>query len=189
MNKRNFPLVDFLILLIGELIVSLLVIGGYLIADLILESVQFTYRVITGVLLGSMVTVANYVFMIMSINKQINRFIELRGSAEMDDEAAQKFASENSAPIQAAITFSFVIRTVTMLATLAVAFILDFFAPIATVIPLLAFRPIITVSELVRARITAKKISYITTEFTDITDSAADALPDGELTSEKESDE
>ena len=184
MKKRNFPLFDFLSLAVGELLVSLLVVAGYLIAALISESVEFTYRVITGALLGSLVTLANYLFMILSINKQVNRFIELRGNAAMDEESAKKFASENSASIQAAISLSFIIRTVTMLITLAVAFLLDCFAPVATVIPLLAFRPIITVTELLRARWAGKKDAPITAEFTDITDAATDTTAD-----EKESDE
>ena len=175
-------------LAIGELVVSLLVVSGYLIADLLFDGVEFTYRVITGVLLGSLVTIANYVFMIMSINKQLNRFIELRGNAEMDDDAAKKFASENSAPIQKAISLSFIIRTVTMLATFVVAFLLDCFSPIATVIPLLAFRPILTIGELIKSKFASKKV-YIAADFTDITDASADSLPDTETTNEKESDE
>jgi len=164
MKKQKFPSTELLILAVGELIVSLLVIGGYLIADLAIEGEQFTYRVFTGLLLGSVVTIANYMFMILSVNRQINRFIELRGSAEMDDEAASKFAKENSAPIQTAITLSFIIRTVTMLAALVIALLLDFFAPIATVVPLLAFRPIISVGEIFRAKLSRADSSLSETD-------------------------
>ena len=163
MNKQKFPSTELLILAVGELIVALLVIVGYLVADTVIEGEQFTYRVFTGLLLGSVVTIANYLFMILSVNKQINRFVELRGSAEMDDEAAAKFAKENSAPIQTAITLSFIIRTASMVVTLVIALLLNCFAPIATVIPLLAFRPIITVGELVRAKL-AKKDNALQSE-------------------------
>ena len=72
----------------------------------------------------------------------------------MDEEEAQKFAEENSMPIQNAMKLSFIIRTVSMLAALVVAFILDWFNPIATAIPLLAYRPLLTLIETIKGKVT-----------------------------------
>lgn len=158
MKKKQFPTLELLILAIGEIIVSLLVILGYLISAMVFEGAEFSYKVITGVALGSLVTIANYLFLNISVNRAVNRFLDLRGDAEMDDEAAAKFAEQNSAPIQNAIRTSFILRTLSMLATLVVAFVFDCFAPLATVIPLLCFRPIITLGEILRVRAAKKEI-------------------------------
>ncbi len=156
--KNNKPSIDIALLALCELAVAVLVIAGYAVADMAFD-IKFSYRVITGAALGTAVTVLNYVFLTLSVNRAINRFIRLRGNSEMDDEAAEKFAKENSAPIQTAIMLSFIIRTATMLATLILAFILDWFEPLATVIPLLAFRPIIMAIELLRSKFSKEKSS------------------------------
>lgn len=186
MKKRTFPTVELIILALGELIVSLLVVGGYLLCDLIFEAelFDFSYRVITGVLLGSIVTVFNYLFLCISVNRAVNRFLELRGDREMDEEEAAKFAAENSMAIQNAIKTSFIIRTVSMLAALIVAFVLDWFAPLATVIPLLMFRPIISFGERIRQRFDkTPELVLDETEYTEINEEAAE-----ENESEKESE-
>lgn len=136
---------------IGEVIVSVLVVLGFLLADM-LDFLAFDYRVITGAILGGAVTVANYALLTLSVNREVNKYLELRGTGEMSDEEAEKFASENSMPIQNAIKLSFIIRTVSMLATLVAAFLLDMFNPIATAIPLLAFRPLLSAIEIVKGK-------------------------------------
>ena len=55
--------------------------------------------------------------------------------------------------VQNAIKISFILRTASMLVALVIAFLLDRFDPIATAIPLLAFRPLITVIEIVKGKI------------------------------------
>ena len=70
----------------------------------------------------------------------------------MSDEEAEKFAAENSMPIQNAIKTSFIVRTASMLATLVIAFLLDWFNPLATAIPLLAFRPLLSAIELIKGK-------------------------------------
>ncbi len=182
MKKRNLPIAEIAILAVGELIVSLLVVGGYLLCDLIFEAelFDFSYRVITGVLLGSCVTVLNYLFLCISVNRAVNRFLALRGDAEMDEEEAAKFALENSMPIQNAIKTSFIIRTVSMLAAFIVAFVVDWFAPLATVIPLLMFRPIITVGGLIRQKFNKTPEIFLgDSEYTEINEN-----PDEEKESE-----
>ena len=177
MNKKLFPSTNTLILTLGELLVSLLVIGGYLIVDLIFETDYFSYRVITGAVLGSAVIVLNHLFLTVFLNRAVNRFMEKRGTAAMDDEEAARFAAENMASIKSTITVSFIARTVSMLAALVVAFILDWFAPVATVIPIVAFRPILTVSSIIRSRRTASLIpGGLETSFTELSEDGEAAV-------------
>ena len=151
MNNK-LPKRDIVFLAIGELIVALLVILGFLAAQG-LGYGQFSYRVITGSLLGGLVTILNYVFLILSVNSAIDNYLALRGNREMSDEEAEKFAAEHAMPVQNAIKTSFIIRTVSMLLALVVAFLLDWFDPIATAVPLLAFRPLLTAIEIIKGKI------------------------------------
>ena len=145
------PSFDIALLTLCELAVATLVVIGYLVADAAFD-IEFTYRAITGAVLGVLVTVLNYVFLTLSVNRAVNNYLELRGTREMTDEEAEKFARENSAPIQNTIKTSFIVRTFTMLAALVVAFVLDWFSPLATAIPLLAFRPLLSAIETVRMK-------------------------------------
>ena len=153
LKMKNKPSIDITLLTVCELAVALLVIFGYVIADVAFD-VPFSYRVISGAALGVAVTVANYIFLTLSVDRAIKNYLALRGDREMSDEEAEKFAQENSAPIQNAMKASYLIRTFTMLAALVVAFLLDVFAPIATAIPLLAYRPLLYVIELLKGKIT-----------------------------------
>ncbi len=151
MKKNSVPKRESLILLVGEIIVSLLVILIYLLVDLVSEY-SFSYTVVTGVLLGSAVTVLNFLFLSLSVNKAIDSFLEERGEREMSEEEAEQFANEHSMKIQNSVKTSFIIRTVSMLAALVLAFILDWFDPLATAVPLLMFRPIISAGEAIRKK-------------------------------------
>ena len=135
-----------LIIALGELIVSLITVAVYLLIK------RFTYKVVTGVLLGSLVTVINFLILSISVNRAINKYLEKLAEAEPDEEEAEKFAAENAAAIRLAATGSYVARTVIMFATLIAAFLIEQFDVLATLIPLLAFRPIIYLSELIRKR-------------------------------------
>jgi len=151
MNENKLPKSEVLTLTIGEVIVGVLVVSGFVIADA-LGFYEFDYRIITGALLGILVTVLNYLFLTLSVNRAVNNYLALRGDREMSDEEAEKFAAENSMPIQNAIKTSYITRTVTMLAALVVAFVTKWFNPLATAIPLLAFRPLISLSEIIRQK-------------------------------------
>lgn len=142
---------DILPLTIGEIIVMLAVYLGAAVLDL-LGVVKFDPRVISGAWLGAVVSIVNYIFLILSVDRAVNNYIALRGDREMTEEEADKFAAENSAPIQNAIKISFLIRTFSMLATLLVAFILEWFNPLATAIPLLAFRPLLSIIEMIKGK-------------------------------------
>ena len=154
MNREKESALDITLLTLGEAIVSLLVVGVYLLCDLIFDADfwTFSYRVVTGAVLGSAVTVANYALLTLSVNKAIKNFLTLRGTRQMDEEEAARFAQENSMQIQNAIKVSFIVRSASIVITLVIAFILEWFAPLATVIPLLAYRPILTVCEIIKSK-------------------------------------
>ena len=114
---------------------------------------HFSFKVITGALLGSAVTVANFIFLAVSVNRAVDRYLELRGTREMDEEEAEKFAIENKASLMAAQKISYIVRMLSIALTLVLALLLrDVFDVIATVVPLLMLRPMLTVSQLVKAK-------------------------------------
>ena len=146
MQNKNSGFGDIAALCIGELAVSVLTVAVFTLLNF------FSYKVITGVILGSLVMIFNYIFLVISVNKAVNRFMVLRGDGEMSDEEAEKFAAEHTMEIQNASKLSFVIRTFTMMGALVLAFISKQFDVIATVIPLLSFQPILIISELLRKK-------------------------------------
>ena len=141
MKNKNSGLSEILSLCVGEIAVSALTVLGFLLLNL------FTYKVITGVVLGSLVAILNYAFLVITLNRAADRFMELRGEGEMDDEEAEKFAAEHAMEFQNISKLSFVIRTFTMLGALVVAFLTKQFDVVATVIPLLCFQPILIISQ------------------------------------------
>lgn len=151
MKKNNAHYKETAILALGEIIVCAIVVLGFFISNLIFET-GFTYRIFTGAILGAVVSVANFFGLSWSVNRAVDRFIALRGQREMTEEEALKFTAEHSMRIQNSIRTSFIIRVVSMLAALVLAFVLDWFAPLATAIPLLAYRPILVIGEAVRRR-------------------------------------
>lgn len=147
MNKENLPRFEIAALLIGELLVSLAVVGVFLIIG------KFSYSVATGVLLGSAVTVLNFLILAISTSRALDKVMARRPEGEMDEDEAAEFAAKNQNEIQNAVKISYLVRTFTMLATLVVAFLMkEHFNVIATVIPLIMFRPIISISELFKRR-------------------------------------
>lgn len=149
--KNNSTLRETSILTLGELIVSLLTVGGFALAGLAFEINILS--VVLGAVLGSLVTVLNYFFLSLSVNRSVDKYLELRGESEMTDEEAAIFTAKHSMQIQNAIRTSFLIRLISMVAALVVAFVfLNVFNPLATAIPLLAYRPILTVSEIIRKK-------------------------------------
>ncbi len=151
MKNKNLPFYETAFILLGEIIVSLIVCGVYLIIG------KFSYKVVTGVTLGSCVMVLNFLFLAISTNRAFDKAVEMRGGKEMDEEEADKFTEAHTAELNNAVKLSFIIRTFTMLAALIVAFILDEFDVIATVIPLLMLRPIIMVEALLREKFKKKE--------------------------------
>ena len=149
MKKTKLPLYETLSMIIGEVITSLIVCAVFLIVK------KFDLSVLLGVLLGSLVTVANFIFLMVFTNRAIDKAMAERGDGEMSDDEVAEFTAKHQANIQAAVKLSYVIRTLCIAASLVVAFLLDgVFNVIATVVPLLMFRPILTVSQLIKTKIT-----------------------------------
>ena len=145
MENNKFPKKEFIILSVGEAICALLTVLVFLAVDLT-NIIEFTfdYSVITGAILGVAVIVLNFLFLSVSVNKAVDEYMALRGDKEMTDEEAEAFAAKNSGLIQNAIKKSFVIRMSSIAAALVVAFLTGWFNPVATVIPILAYQPILT---------------------------------------------
>lgn len=147
MKNKSLALFETALILLGEIIVSLLICGVCLIFD------WFSYKIVTGVVLGSAITTLNFLFLALSTSRAFDKAVEARGTREMDEEEIEKFTEEHQRNMNNAVKLSFIVRTLTMLATLVVAFILDYFNVLATLIPLLMLRPIITVEALIREKL------------------------------------
>ena len=152
--KKISNIYEIMIILIGEIIVSALTAGVYLIVEAVTGNDAFTYRVITGAALGTAVVVANYAFLSIAVTRAINKVMSLRPEGEMTEEEIIEFSEENQGIIKNAAAKSYIVRTLSMLATFILTFTLldEWFAVVATVVPLLAFRPIIMVGEIFRKR-------------------------------------
>ena len=147
MKNSKFPIIETLILLIGEIIVSAVICGVYLLIN------KFSYKVITGVALGTAVTVLNFIILAISTSRAFDNALLARGTRQMSDEEAEQFASEHQKDLSNAVKLSFIIRNFTMLAALVLAFILDTFDVIATLIPLLLMKPILIVGALIKQKL------------------------------------
>ena len=148
-DKQNYS--EVMRLLVGEIVVSVLTVLGAFAISLFTDFV-FDFKAITGVILGTAVTVLNFLFLSVSVNSAVKGYLEIRGSREMTDEEAERFTQENSMVIQNKIKTSFIIRTLTMLAALILAFLTGLFNPLCTAIPMLMFRPLIYISELLKGK-------------------------------------
>ena len=143
-------------LAVGELAVALLVFLGFLIAKAAGAEVTL-YKAVTGALLGGAVTVANFLILSVGINRAINRFVDERGTDEMDDETAEKYAKEHGVAVQNAMMKSYMFRMLLMIGALVLAGVSGWFNVIATVIPLLMYRPILYAVEFIKTKVSAKR--------------------------------
>lgn len=150
-KEKNPVLEQTVAVAIGEGIVCLLILLGYLIYDLA-SAYVFSYKVLTGALLGALVIVANFYFLARSVDRATLRALESRPDREMSEEEIEKWTSEQRAGLENAIKLSFIIRMASMLVALILAFLLPIFDVIATLIPLVMLRPILMVAELVRSK-------------------------------------
>ena len=117
MENKKSTTQNILRLIAGELILSAAVVAVFAILG------EYSYKVITGVLLGSTAAIANFVFLTVTINRAVDRFMALRGDGEMSEEEADAFAAKNTGEIQNAQKLSFLLRTFTLLGALVLAFI------------------------------------------------------------------
>lgn len=173
MNQNKLPKREITILALGEVIVGALISAIYLLLG------KFNYTVPLGSILGGAVTVFNFVFLSIAVNKAIddamkayearqaeksaasNEESSIQNTSEINenedgvdpyDDDAAKFARENSAKITNAVKTSYLVRTASVVVTLVLAFITKQFNVLATVIPLLCMRPLLTVSEILRKK-------------------------------------
>ncbi len=137
---------------IGELIAAALTVLGFFICDIAFGT-GFSYTVMAGAALGYGVIVTNFFFLSLSVNRAVDRYLTERGTREMSEEEAEKFTQEHSMAIQNSIKTSYIIRTLSMVATLIVAFLLQgIFNPLAAAIPMLCYKPVLSLGELVRRK-------------------------------------
>ena len=147
MKNDKLPVYEIASIVIGELLTSLIVCSIFLIIK------KFDYSVLLGALLGSAVTVINFVFLILTTNRAIDKALAERGEGEMSEEEAREFAVKHQAGLQAAVKISYIVRTLSMVAALVLSFLLKgIFNVIATLVPLLMLRPILTVSQLIKKK-------------------------------------
>ena len=158
MEKKNklSEYVDTLWLAIGELIVAILVLAGFLAARALGAEIT-VYKVITGALLGGLVTVGNFLILSISVNRAVNGYINERGDKEMTEEEADEYAKNNAMKVQLAMTKSYFVRMLLMVGALVVAGVTKQFNVLATAIPLLMYRPILYVTEFIKVKMNAKR--------------------------------
>ena len=150
-KKDRGPLGDILPVIIGEALVALTVCLGFLLADLV-GLYNFELRIISGALLGGAVIVGNHLWLALTVDKKLKEYMEIRGNREMNEEEADAFVQRHSAAIQRAMATSTIVRTVSIFATLILAFVTGWFNPLATAIPMFALRPILYATELIKSR-------------------------------------
>lgn len=150
-KEKNPVLYETLRILIGEALAALLTVGVFWILSLF-SVCKFDYTIITGALFGALVIVANFFFLARSTDKIALEALEARGKGEMSEEEIEKFTKEHAAKMNNAIKLSFLLRMGSMIAALVIAFITKWFHPVATLVPLLMLRPVLTVSGLFRRK-------------------------------------
>ena len=143
-KKNNY--IDTLYLAILEGITAAIIVLVYL----AIGRLQST--VILGAILGAIVTVINFLILSVTVNNAINKYLALRGDKELSEEEAEKFAKQHSVKIQNAITKSYILRTALMFGALVLAFITKWFDPLAALIPLLMYKPLIYVIEIIKRK-------------------------------------
>ena len=150
-NKESNILTDVLPLTVGELIAAGLVTLGGLALDYA-GVYSFSSAIPLGAILGAIVTVINYLVLIISLDAAVKKYLDLRGERQMSEEEAEAFAKAHTGAVQKTIARSTVLRTASIVGCLLIAFLTGLFNPIATILPLIAYRPILTVVELIRAK-------------------------------------
>ena len=151
-NKNKLSAyIDTVWLALGEAIVAALISVVYLLIG------KFDYTVITGATLGGAVTVINFLILSIGVNRAINQFVKERGKGEMDEEEADKYAKEHGMAVQNAMMKSYMLRMILMIGSLVLAGISGWFDIIATVIPLLMYRPILYVTEFIKTKLNTKR--------------------------------
>ncbi len=144
-NKSASPVGDILFLAVGELAASVCIVAVFLLLG------RFDWRVLTGCFVGGALTVLNFAVLSVSVNRAVDRVMAGQKEALSEEEAAA-FGEMHSAEIQKSVRASYLVRQIVLVAVLVTVFVLDVCNVIAALIPLLLFRPILTVREIFRAK-------------------------------------
>lgn len=154
MKKNKFPIAETLIVTGGELIAA--AITCFII--IAIRGWEVHYSIFTGSALGIAVMIANFIFLIISTNTALDRAMAERENREYTEEEAEEFAKKHKAKIALVSRVSYILRTATMIGALVVAFLIkdgmgeNVFNVIATLVPLIAFYPIIFVTQIILQR-------------------------------------
>ena len=154
MKKNKFPIAETLIVTGGELIAA--AITCFII--IAIRGWEVHYSIFTGSALGIAVMIANFIFLIISTNTALDRAMAERVNREYTEEEAEEFAKKHKAKIALVSRVSYILRTATMIGALVVAFLIkdgmgeNVFNVIATLVPLIAFYPIIFVAQIILQR-------------------------------------
>ena len=152
-KKGKSPFADLVPIIIGELAMAILTVLAFLVLDLSGAYRDFEYyKIILGAILGAIVIIVNHGVLIFSVDRKINKFVSEHPDGDMDDEAIAAITKKQTTEIQTAMKLSSMARTASMLIVLVIAFITGWFSPIATAIPMLALRPILMVTELIKSK-------------------------------------
>ena len=149
MKKNDLPTLELTVLGVGEIICAILTNIIYLVVSYFSDSVLYSYKVITGSLLGAVVIFLNFLFLAISTTKVLREAREARGTREMTDEEIDEFVKEHQRRYDVMVKTSFIVRNISMIATLVVAFLLDCFDVIATLVPLVMYRPLLAVAGMI----------------------------------------
>ena len=71
----------------------------------------------------------------------------------MDEEEAEAYAKKHGMAVQNAMVKSYIFRMVMMIGMLVLAMISGWFSPLATVIPLLMYKPVLYTEELIKSKL------------------------------------
>ena len=150
-TKLNGFIKELAPICVCEILIIIATVIGAILLDII-GIFTFNYTVVSGVCLGAVMAILNYLFLTMSVDRQIKRYIELRGQRQMSEEEATKFTAQHAAAVQGAMKLSFIVRTASIGVALVVSFITGLFNPVATAIPLLSFGFALSAIELFKRR-------------------------------------
>ena len=158
MDNKNIlsKYIDTVWLALGEVAVGILVTVGFIIAKALGQDVA-VYKAITGALLGGAVTVINFLILSVGVNRAVNGYVAEIGDRKMDEEEAEKYAKEHGMAVQNAMTKSYLLRMGLMIGSLVLAMLSGWFSPLATVIPLLMYRPVLYAVEFIKTKVNAKR--------------------------------
>lgn len=127
-------------LLLGEVAVAALTMAVYLLIG------KFGWGVVCGSLLGTAVALANFLWMAASVDRLTKQILDARGKEDWSEEQQETFIQEHKSTATQKIRLSFLVRNIVMIALLIVALTSRWFDPVATLIPLLMFRPLIALA-------------------------------------------